>query len=101
MCCSSKEMMVFQHLPSQSCLPPFAVPQRNALLKVELAIVVHFWVNFIKTTYHLQGHGVLAFHCCEVIAALYVAVVLANYSNLTAVARELSGGNATVQQQLE
>ena len=78
----------------------FSDPQKKALLKVELAIVVDLGVHFVKATYLCEGDGPLAFHCYEAITTLTTAVDLAYYPNLNAIARELCSGNHTVQQQL-
>lgn len=79
----------------------FDDPQRRVLLKIELAVVVDFGVNFVKTTYLLEGDGVLVFRCYEAISTLTAAVNLAYYPNLSAVARQVSNGNAVLLQQLE
>jgi len=60
----------------------FNDPQKEALLKAELAVVVDFGVHFVQTTYLLEGDGPLVFCCYEVISALTAAVNLAHYPNL-------------------
>jgi len=79
----------------------FNDPQKKALLKAELAVVVDFGVHFVQTTYLLEGDGPLVFRCYEAISALTAAINLAHYPNLNATARELSGGNPVTQQQFE
>jgi len=79
----------------------FNDPQKKALLKAELAVVVDFGVHFVQTTYLLEGDGPLVFRCYEAISALTAAINLAHYPNLNAIARELSGGNPVTQQQFE
>ena len=79
----------------------FRDPRKKALLKAELAVMVDFVVQFVKTTYHLEGDGPLVFRCYEAITALTAAVNLAHYPNLNAIARELSSGNPATQQQWE
>ena len=78
----------------------FCVPQKKALLEVELAVIVDLGVHFVKATYHLEGDGPLAFRCHDAITTLTTAVNLAYYPNLNAIARELCGGNHAAQQQL-
>ena len=55
-------------------------------------MIVDFGVQFIKTTYHLEGDGPLVFHCYEAISTLTAAVNLASYPNLKAIAWELNNG---------
>lgn len=75
-------------------------PQKRALLKVELAAMVDFGLQFVNTTYKLEGDGPLVFQCYETVSALTVAVNMASYPNLNAIAKELSAGNAVIEQQL-
>ena len=75
----------------------FSDPQKKALLKVELAVIVDLGVHFVKATYHLEGDGPLAFRCHDVVTTLTIAVNLAYYPNLNAIARELCGGNHAAQ----
>ena len=79
----------------------FSDPQKKALLKAELAIIVDFGVHSDKTTYHLESDGPLVFCCYEAISAVTTAVNLTHYPNLDAIARELSSGNSVTQQQWE
>ena len=79
----------------------FSDPRKKALLKAELAVMVDFGVQFVKTTYHLEGDGPLVFRCYEAISALTAAVNLAHYPNLNAIARDLSNSNPANQQQWE
>lgn len=59
---------------------------------------------FVQATYVLEGDGLRALQCYEVMSSLTTAVNMApmpHYSNLQAVARRLSGGsNIQAQQQL-
>ena len=75
----------------------FSDQQKKALLKADLAVIV----DFVKTTYNLEGDGPLVFRCYEAISALTAAVNLAHYPNLSAIARELSGSNPAARQQWE
>lgn len=75
-------------------------PQKRALLKVELAALVDFGLHFVNTTYKLEGDGPLIFECYEAVSALTAAVNLANYPNLDAISKEISGGNVVTEQQL-
>lgn len=79
----------------------FSDPQKKALLKAELAVIVDFGMQFVKTTYNLEGDGPLVFRCYEAISALTAAVNLAHYPNLNAIARELSASNPAARQQWE
>ena len=58
-------------------------------------------MQFVKATYSLEGDGLLAFQCYEIISSLNAAVNLAHHPNVQALARLLSGGNVSIQQQWE
>ena len=75
-------------------------PQKIALLKVKLAVTVDFGHQFFTTMYNLEGDRSLVFQCYENVSALTASVNIANFPNLNAVAKELSAGNAVIEQQL-
>ena len=87
----------FSKITQSNLLAFFEDSQRTALLKVQLAVVVDFGASFTKTAFQLDINGPVAFHCCGEISALTVAVKVANYPNLRALARKLNSGNATVR----
>ena len=54
-------------------------------LKVELAIMIDFGKQFVKSTYNLEGDGALIVTCYEEILKLLVVVHSSYYPNLEAV----------------
>ena len=76
-------------------------PQKKIFLQLEAAIVVDVGHSFVQATYNLEGDGPLALTCYEVISALTTSVnQVQHYPNAQAVARSVSSGNVTTQQQL-
>ncbi len=73
---------------------------KKALLMVEMAAVVDAGEPVVKATYRLEGDGPLALECYEIISITMESVWVANYPNVESVARNVSGGNQQVQQQL-
>ena len=73
---------------------------KSALLKLELAITIDAGEQFVKSTYALEGDGPLVFCTYEEINKVSVAMTTAYYPNTRSVARQLSRGNATTEQQL-
>ena len=62
---SSEEMMISPLPLLTKLLTFFDDLQKRTLLKVELAIVVDFGDNFVKTTYLLESDSPLVFRCYE------------------------------------
>jgi hypothetical protein len=75
-------------------------PQEKAYLMVELAVTVDAALPFVKATYVLEGDGPLALSCYETISSLNAAARQANYSNLAAVASNLSSGDTDMEEHL-
>ena len=74
--------------------------QQRPYLMVELAVTVDAAMPFVKATYNLEGDGPLALSCYETISGLNVAARQAHYPNLQPVARQVSEGDAQLEQQL-
>ena len=71
--------------------------QKKITLQLELAAVFDISIHFVKATYDLEGDGPLVLSCYEIIER--VAIQLAYYPNVNAIARLLSNGNTHLQQQ--
>ena len=69
-------------------------PTTMAFLQIELA-----GEGFVKATYNLEGDGPLALTCFEVLSTLNAGIQVGHYSNVQAIAQELSGGTPAVLQQ--
>ena len=74
--------------------------QQRPYLMVELAVTVDAAMPFVKATYYLEGDGPLPLSCYETISGLNVAARQAHYPNLQPVARQVSEGDAQLEQQL-
>ena len=74
--------------------------QQRPYLMVELAVTVDAAMPFVKATYNLEGDGPLVLSCYETISGLNVAARQAHYPNLQPVARQVSEGDAQLEQQL-
>ena len=68
-------------------------------LRMELAVVINTGEPFVKGAYSLEGDGPLALSTYEELRKIYNFISLPHYPNLTACARNLASGNATVEQQ--
>ena len=68
--------------------------------KVELATTVDAMLPFVKATYSLEGDGPLALQAYQIVSSLYHHISLQHYPNLNAVARQLSQGSVTRENQL-
>ena len=68
-------------------------------VKVELAVVVDVGEHFVKSTYALEGDGLLSLSCYEEIVKIRSAIHSAFYPNLQAVVRSLTQ-KVTLQSQL-
>ncbi len=68
-------------------------------LKVELAVVIDFGEQFVKSTYNLEGDGALIVTCYEEILKLRAVVHSSYYPNLEAITQSLSQGNVIIQHQ--
>jgi len=75
----------------------FAENQKLNTLKVELAAIVDAGKPFVQATYKLEGDGILAFQCYEIISALNTSVVMENYPNVQAVVKSIAKGKTDVQ----
>ena len=71
--------------------------QKLNTLKVELAAIVDTGKPFVQATYKLEGDGILAFQCYEIISALNTSVVMENYPNVQAVVKSIAKGKTDVQ----
>ena len=69
-------------------------------LEIELTAMIDAGQHFILATYYLEGDGPLAFSCYERLSALAHAVAVESYPNTEAKAREHSGGNLLLYNQL-
>ena len=52
----------------------FFADNKKDKLQVELAAVIDYDEEFVKTTYKLEGDGPLIFTCYEIIDALQIAI---------------------------
>ena len=75
-------------------------PPSNRKLKMELAITVDAGEPFVKATYHMEGDGPLVFSAYEEISTLRSTTSNPFYPNVRAVADELAGGVASLNNQL-
>ena len=73
---------------------------KKVQLRIELAVIIDAGEPFVKGTYNLEGDGPLALSTYEELRKIYNFISLPHYPNLIACARNLAGGNATVDQQL-
>ena len=73
--------------------------QTKLLLQIELAAVVDAGKPMVESTYILEGDGTLAWQCYEQLLIIQNSIHGANLPNLTALSREVSGGNVAVAQQ--
>lgn len=69
------------------------------MLQIELAAVVDAGKPMVESTYILEGDGTLAWQCYEQLLIIQNSIHGANLPNLTALSREVSGGNVAVAQQ--
>ena len=72
--------------------------QTKLLVQIELAAVVDAGKPMVESTYIL-GDGTLAWQCYEQLLIIQNSIHGANLPNLTALSREVSGGNVAVAQQ--
>ena len=90
-------------LTSSSCNKMLEIPNAQPKfrkLQIELAVTLDAMQPFVKATYTLEGDGTLALKAYGRLDALYQSVVLEHYPNVTAKAKQLSGGNTVHEQQL-
>ena len=73
---------------------------KKVQLRIKLAVIIDAGELFVKGTYNLEGDGPLALSTYEELRKIYNFISLPHYPNLIACARNLAGGNATVEQQL-
>lgn len=73
--------------------------QTKLLLQIELAAVVDAGKPMVESIYILEGDGTLAWQCYEQLLIIQNSIHGANLPNLTALSREVSGGNVVVAQQ--
>ena len=73
---------------------------KENFLRIELAAVVDAGCPFVEATYKLEGDGLLAFECYEIISALTNAVSLAHYPYLVVVTSQIASNNSAAKQQL-
>ena len=74
-------------------------PNSVSLLKIEMVIVADVGENFVKSTYKLEGDGLLALVCYEEVLKLSSVIQVGHYPNTSAIARELAGGDPHIVQQ--
>ena len=90
-------------LTSSSCNKMLEIlndPPKFRKLQIELAVTIDAMQPFVKATYTLEGDGILALKAYGQLDALYQSVALEHYPNVTAKAKQLSGGNTVHEQQL-
>ena len=75
-------------------------PAKNRKLKMEMAATVDAMEPFVKATYFLEGDGPLALHAYERVSLLFSAVSTQHYPNVVSIAKALSNGNSSHEQQL-
>ena len=75
-------------------------PAKCRKLKMELTLTVDSMDLFVKSTYNLEGDGPLVLCAYEQISALFLHISTAYYPNVNALARELSQGVLSREQQL-
>lgn len=73
-------------------------PQANAQLRVELAATVDAGKPMVESTYILEGDGTLAWKCYEQLLYIQNSINTAHFPNVTAISRELSGGQPLLAQ---
>ena len=76
----------------------FGDHQDSQDLRLELAAVVYAGVHFVSAAYYLAGDTPLIFSCYKRFCSVASAVAVDHYSNTTAIAREIAGGNAATIQ---
>ena len=81
------------HATRRNLLDIFENPQDLQDLLLKLAAVVDAGINFVKSTYSLEGDGPLIFSCCEHLSAVAQAVGV----GILAFAREIANGDAALQ----
>ena len=69
-------------------------------LKMELAMTVDAMEPFVKATYLLEGDGPLALVTYVQIRRLFSAISLRHYPNVLTIAKHMSAGDASCEQQL-
>ena len=69
-------------------------------LQIEIAITIDAMEAFVKATYQLEGDGALALSAYEEICKLFAVVSAKHFPNIAAVAKQLSLGNSTYENQL-
>ena len=67
-------MKIFLQLYTRTKLLSFFADDKKDKLQVELAAVIDYGEEFVKTTYKLEGDGPLIFTCYEIIDALQIAI---------------------------
>ena len=69
-------------------------------LQIEIAITIDAMEAHVKATYNLEGDGALALSAYDEICKLFAVVSAKYYLNVTAVAKQLSQGNSSYENQL-
>ena len=64
--------------------------QKKAYSQVEMAVLVDIGAHFVRSTYNLEGDGLLAFTCYKCISALTTTVNLVHCPNTEAVIRNIT-----------
>ena len=75
-------------------------PATSRKQKVELAVTVDAMSIFVRTTYILEGDGPLALVAYTFIHSLYAHITSSHFPSVTALAKQLAGGNSSHEQQL-
>lgn len=73
----------------QNPLDIFENPQDHQDVRLELAAILDASIHFVKSTYNLEGDGLLIFSCYEHLSAASQAVGVGHYPCTLAVAREI------------
>ena len=78
----------------------FFTDDKRDKLQVELAAVIDYGEEFVKTTYKLEGDGPLIFTCYEIVDALQIAIkrIETRAPNTEAVINSVSKGSYTVKE---
>ena len=73
----------------QNLLDKFENPHDHQDVRLELATILDASIHYVKSTYSLEGDGLLIFSCYEHLSAASQAVGVGHYPCTLAVAREI------------
>ena len=93
-----------EDLPSvtRTKLLSFFTDDKKDKLKVELAAVIDYGVEFVKATYKLEGDGPLIFTCYEIMDGLQIVIkrIETHAPNTNAVINSISKGSHSIKERL-